>query len=64
MSFRQGPALDAGSAATSEGDNSEMEDATTDVDEVEEHEPQTLDEKERFWKEVCHMSRLVFLPFT
>jgi len=64
MSFRQGPALDAGSAVTSEGDNSEMEDATTDVDEVEEHEPQTLDEKERFWKEVCRMSRLVYLPFT
>ncbi|KAG0696325.1 SAC3/GANP/Nin1/mts3/eIF-3 p25 family-domain-containing protein [Suillus ampliporus] len=51
LTFRQGGALDAGSAAASEGDNSEMEDAT-DVDEVENHEPETLEERERFWKEL------------
>ncbi|KAG1824658.1 SAC3/GANP/Nin1/mts3/eIF-3 p25 family-domain-containing protein [Suillus subaureus] len=51
MHFRQGGALDSGSAAASEGDNSEMEDAT-DVDEVEHQEPDTLEERERFWKEL------------
>ncbi|KAG1748132.1 SAC3/GANP/Nin1/mts3/eIF-3 p25 family-domain-containing protein [Suillus lakei] len=51
VNFRQGGALDTGSAAASEGDNSEMEDAT-DVDEVEHQEPETLEERERFWKEL------------
>ncbi|KAG1782198.1 SAC3/GANP/Nin1/mts3/eIF-3 p25 family-domain-containing protein [Suillus placidus] len=51
LNFRQGGALDTGSAAASEGDNSEMEDAT-DVDEVEHQEPDTLEERERFWKEL------------
>lgn len=51
MNFRQGGALDTGSAPASEGDNSEMEDAT-DVDEVEHQEPETLEERERFWKEL------------
>ncbi|KAG1858520.1 SAC3/GANP/Nin1/mts3/eIF-3 p25 family-domain-containing protein [Suillus subluteus] len=50
MNFRQGGALDTGSAAASEGDNSEVEDAT-DVDEAEHQEPDTLEERERFWKE-------------
>ncbi|KAG1893364.1 SAC3/GANP/Nin1/mts3/eIF-3 p25 family-domain-containing protein [Suillus fuscotomentosus] len=50
LTFRQGG---AGSAAASEGDNSEMEDATdVDVDEVEHQEPDTLEERERFWKEL------------
>ncbi|KAG2155297.1 SAC3/GANP/Nin1/mts3/eIF-3 p25 family-domain-containing protein [Suillus bovinus] len=48
LNFRQGG---AGSTAASEGDNSEMEDVT-DVDEVEQQEPDTLEERERFWKEL------------
>lgn len=63
LNFRQGGALDTGSAAASEGDNSEMEDAT-DVDEVEHQEPDTLEERERFWKEVGHMPHSVYITFT
>jgi hypothetical protein len=40
-----------------------MEDAT-DVDEVEHHEPDTLEERERFWKEVSHMSHSMYITFT
>ena len=63
VTFRQGGALDAGSVATSEGDNSEMEDAA-DVDEVEEYELETPEEKERFWKEVCYTSYAINITFT
>lgn len=60
ITFRQECTLDTGSVATSEGENSEMEDAT-ETDEVEEHGPETPEEKERFWKEVCHVSRSIHI---
>lgn len=43
-----------------------MEDATTDVDvdEVEHQEPDTLEERERFWKEVGHTSHSMYITFT
>jgi hypothetical protein len=60
VNFRQGG---AGSAAASEGDNSEMEDVT-DVDDIEHQEPDTLEERERFWKEVGHTFHSVYTTFT
>jgi hypothetical protein len=40
-----------------------MEDVT-DVDDIEHQEPDTIEERERFWKEVGHTFHSVYTAFT